>query len=573
MENAVTLFKKWSGWRQYLKLYRFVGARTSTFLGFGVLTGVLAFGTELAFAYLLQVFLVFMKIVPPASGNFPSWLVSISPFEFLGLVAVALLIRGFAQWLTSYTTAASYEIQRDHQRGRLVEWALGSRTISSGEVISLYTNGIEAVCNTLTHLQAISVHFSASFLILFFLARISPKTTIIAIGVLFGVGILSKKLNQLIGREGKVTIEKLDQINSKLLSNIRNLLFVQIYGTQDREKAEIRQRLGEVLGSVLRYQKLIYLKMLIPQTVGMIMIFGISIGAARRSWIDSAMIVTYFYLFVRFVQNFSDVTKLASSIGYSFPGVVRFAKWWAENGLDAPSVSVETEVEDKDWSEEHLGWRLQNVYFRYPGASEPLFSEFQLEVLPGSAVVIIGESGSGKSTLLSLFLGMNRADQGTVVLTVSGVPFSLPQHKKNLLKHVGYVGSESFLIAGTVRDNLLYGLVHRPSDAEIEVALRRAECDFVFQMNDGLSHKITEQGQGLSAGQKQRLSLARALLRKPKVLILDEATANLDSQTEKRIVGMLSGLKGSTTLVIVTHRDAPLEIADKVIRLNRESKV
>lgn len=139
--------------------------------------------------------------------------------------------------------------------------------------------------------------------------------------------------------------------------------------------------------------------------------------------------------------------------------------------------------------------------------------------------------------------------------------------KGKLLASLGYVGPESFIISGTIRDNLMYGGTDNYSDNEMKAVLKLAECHFVLLMKDGLNHYLSEQGEGLSAGQKQRLSLARALLRKPKVLILDEATANLDVRTEALLIKTLIKLKTQMTLIIISHRKSLLKVADQTLYL------
>jgi ABC-type bacteriocin/lantibiotic exporter with double-glycine peptidase domain len=125
------------------------------------------------------------------------------------------------------------------------------------------------------------------------------------------------------------------------------------------------------------------------------------------------------------------------------------------------------------------------------------------------------------------------------------------------------------IISGTVRDNLLYGnATHLIEESDFDEALKLSGCSFVKNLPGNLSYELTEQGEGLSAGQKQRLALARALLRKPKVLILDEATSNLDAATESALVDTLIELKSYITIVAVTHRDALLKIADHHLTLN-----
>jgi ABC-type bacteriocin/lantibiotic exporter with double-glycine peptidase domain len=178
--------------------------------------------------------------------------------------------------------------------------------------------------------------------------------------------------------------------------------------------------------------------------------------------------------------------------------------------------------------------------------------------------VVTGPSGSGKSTFIGLLLGLIKPQIGTVrAIMDEGKSYSLDMNQKKLLKSIGYVGPENFLIDGTIYDNILYGLNQIPSESDVNNALKLSECQFVFDLPHQMNHRLTEQGAGLSAGQKQRLSLCRALLRNPKVLILDEATANLDVDTEERLVKTLATLKRKMTIIGVTHRSALLKIADQ----------
>ena len=157
---------------------------------------------------------------------------------------------------------------------------------------------------------------------------------------------------------------------------------------------------------------------------------------------------------------------------------------------------------------------------------------------------------------------------GKLEVSLDGQWKSLSQWRETVLRHVGYVGSDFFIIQGSIRDTLSYGLMHPPSDSDCYEALEIADCSFVFTLPRGLNHELDDQGRGLSAGQLQRLSLARALLRKPKALILDEFTSCLDLQTESQVMQNLTQLKSKMTLIVATHRKEPLAFMDGILNLS-----
>ncbi len=179
----------------------------------------------------------------------------------------------------------------------------------------------------------------------------------------------------------------------------------------------------------------------------------------------------------------------------------------------------------------------------------------------------MGPSGSGKSTLLGLLIGDLSATNGSILVTSSDKTYPLSEARKSLISRIGYVSAENFIFEGSILENICFGLNKTPNEDDVWNSLRLSGAMFVKDMPMGLQHPLSEQGEGLSAGQKQRLGLARALLRDPEVLILDEATSNLDSATEAQIIKTLNNLKGKMTIVSVTHRDQILSIADQVVKL------
>ena len=203
--------------------------------------------------------------------------------------------------------------------------------------------------------------------------------------------------------------------------------------------------------------------------------------------------------------------------------------------------------------------------FGYAGQA-PLFAGLNFQVVPGSLVHVSGPSGSGKTSLVALLMGEAVPASGTIELTAGGRWSPIGTSRSHLCAHLGYASAESYLFAGTLYDNVTYGLALPPDEDFLSRMTTLAECGFIEDFSGRFAHRIDELGQGMSTGQRQRLSLLRALLRRPRALILDEALSNVDAGTEARIVANLRTLRPQCTIIWVSHRplasgaDATLEL-------------
>ena len=208
---------------------------------------------------------------------------------------------------------------------------------------------------------------------------------------------------------------------------------------------------------------------------------------------------------------------------------------------------------------------VESVTLTYPDAAEPALLNINLTVPAGSSAALVGSTGAGKSTLSDIILGVMEPDSGSV--RISGVS---PREAINIWPGaVTYVPQVVALVAGTVRDNVALGL---PSDFVdddlVWEALERAHlAHFLKTAREGLDTSIGERGFRLSGGQRQRLGIARALFTRPKLLILDEATSSLDSETEQAITDTLRELEGNVTTITVAHRLATVRLADQIVFL------
>lgn len=209
------------------------------------------------------------------------------------------------------------------------------------------------------------------------------------------------------------------------------------------------------------------------------------------------------------------------------------------------------------------GVEIRDLTFGY-AADSPVIHDLSLSVPPGRFFGIVGHTGSGKSTLLSLLLRFYQPQAGRI--EIDGIPLA-HFNDDDFRTDVGLVPQDPFLLAANARENISMG--RALSDAEIEAAARAARChDFIVALEQGYDTPLGEGGARLSTGQKQLIAIARALAGRPRILFLDEATANIDSETEQIVQQSLAGLRGQVTLIAIAHRLSTIRDADRIVVLN-----
>jgi ATP-binding cassette subfamily C protein LapB len=209
---------------------------------------------------------------------------------------------------------------------------------------------------------------------------------------------------------------------------------------------------------------------------------------------------------------------------------------------------------------------LEKLHFAFAPGAPPAIEGVQFTIKPGGVHAIVGPNGGGKTTLLKLMQGLYPPSVGRVLIDNVDVQ---QLSRRQLAAWVGYVPQETFLFAGTIRENVA---MRRPdaSDEQIVAAAKLADVhDLIVDMPQGYNASIGEAGGRLSAGFRQRIAIARALLGDPPVLLLDEPTASLDRQAEERLCDTLDVLSRERNVVVVTHSPALLAVADNIIVLER----
>lgn len=551
---------------------RFLGRCVVIQFGFGCLSATGFFVVEIAFAFGMQSLVLALGPTEHVGVRAPFFIPTANRWVILAFVVGTGLIRSVLSWVNIWIEHSTPAKFARMQRSRMIEWIFTSEQISANRMSELFNERTNHAGTMIRLVQDAAVAtIIATFLGATLLYICSP-ITLVTFTLLALVAFPLRKLSLRVKRASEGVLLDWRRLSSRLNMSVKNLLLLRIYGLEKREQASADQSLNRYVEHLVNHIKANAFSQICPQLTGLILICVIVSTSKTPYGMPGEVLLSYLYLLLRFLQNVSSAISASSGALLYWPQTRDLYFWWrdreraADRLRSAPQLVTPTPARIL----QPVGWRLSSVTYQYPESTAPTIKSFSLNVAPGTTCVIVGPSGAGKSTLLNLILGQISPLAGEIEISIDGKNFPLRNCAELLLPAVGYVGPESFITEGTIYDNLSYGLSYTPRPDEVDEALRRAECQFIHKLAYGLNHPVTDQGQGLSAGQKQRLSLIRALLRRPRVLILDEATSNLDADTESKLVDTLAQLRGQMTIIAVTHRKELLRIADQQVRMTIE---
>jgi ATP-binding cassette, subfamily C, bacterial LapB len=209
---------------------------------------------------------------------------------------------------------------------------------------------------------------------------------------------------------------------------------------------------------------------------------------------------------------------------------------------------------------------LKNVSYTFPGANAPIIRNLSLKIPAGQKVAIVGRMGSGKSTLARLLAGLVEPSEGAMMIDGVDIRQIDPS---DLRRNVGVMLQETWLFSGTVKENLQMGFYEYDDPHLLNISRISGVDDFVANHPQGYDMILKERGEGLSGGQRQSINLARALLHDPSLLVLDEPTSSMDTATEKAVLERLKVWAGNRTMIMITHRNTLLELADRVLVIDQ----
>ncbi len=360
---------------------------------------------------------------------------------------------------------------------------------------------------------------------------------------------------------------KMDRVNAVMRENLLGIKVIKSFVGQKKEQQRFGKANQELMDrSVQAMQIMTVLFPLVNLVMNLSVVAVLWFGGRMvvSGGLEIGKIMAFINYLIQIMSSLMMVVMMSISLTRSQVSAERLNE----------VLETETSIRDMDtapslWAEDNETTRskgsaieFRDVSFKHHNSGEWVLKHIDLKILPGQTIGIIGTTGSGKSTLVSLIPRLYEATRGQVLvdgMDVREIPL------KALRGHIGMVLQESILFSGTIEDNLRFSK-ETATAAELKEAAEAAEAwNFIEDKTDGLNAEVAQRGRNFSGGQKQRLSIARTLLRKPRILILDDATSAVDMLTEAKIREAIRQRMGQCTLLLIAQRIAAIKDADKIL--------
>ena len=516
---------------------------------------------------------IFMLVAPYISGRAIDFIKGENNVDFpmvakiIGILFAVYVLNALFTWgMTVFTNALS-----NHSIKKMRKDAFGKISKlplkffdghSHGDIISRLTNDIDAVSEGL--LQGITQLFSGivtvvGSLVLMFLLdwRITLCVIVITIICIF----VSKAIATNSGKMFRLQAQTIGELNGYVSETVGNLKVVKAFGYEDKSSevfGEINSRLYDCGQKAQFYSSLVnpttrYINNLAYISVGVLGGF-----AALAGHLSVGIISSFLIYATQFARPINDMTSILTQLQSAQAAAARI--------FALGEIEPETPDEDRPELEVKNGEVMfKDVDFSYNKDKE-LIKDLNIVAKQGQRVAIVGPTGAGKTTIVNLLMNFYGVDKGTIF--VDGQAIDSVQ-RDSLRKNFGMVLQDTWLFAGTVKENIAYGKEGATDEEIINAAKAASAHGFIKRLPNGYDTMITEDGGNLSSGQKQLLTIARAMLSDPKILILDEATSNVDTMTEQRIQNAFLKMMEDRTSFIIAHRLSTIREADLILVMDK----
>ena len=430
-----------------------------------------------------------------------------------------------------------------------------------GEIMSRITNDVDNVSNTL-NTSVIQIFSSVLTLIgtvsvMFYLSPLLAVVTLTIIPMMvFGMKWITKRTGPLF----KIQQKTLGDLNGYVEETISGQRIVKTFSQEDRVKSEFHVKNDEV--KLAGYWASVF-SGFIPKLMNMLNSLSfafIAFAGGVLILFDMATVGTI----VIFTELARQFTRPLNELSNQFNQLLA-----AVAGAERVFEIVDEESEEKDEVDaieigEPKGYvEFQNVYFAYD-KDEVILKDISFDVKPGETIAFVGHTGAGKTTIINLISRFYNYDGGKILLDGQELKSI---KRSSLRKHMAFVLQDAFLFEGTIKDNIRYGRLDATDEEIVEAARNANAHSFIMRLPEQYDTILDPEGSGISQGQKQLLTIARALLADPIILVLDEATSSIDTVTEIKIQEALERLMEGRTSFVIAHRLNTIRNADKIIML------
>ncbi|WP_434349920.1 ABC transporter ATP-binding protein [Streptococcus sp. KHUD_014] len=461
---------------------------------------------------------------------------------------------GFAKELTNDLYRHILSLPKD-SRDRLTTSSLVTRLTSDTYQIQTGINQFLRL-----FLRAPIIVFGAIFMAY----RLSPELTfwfLVMVAILtFVIVVLSRLVNPLYSSLRKKT----DQLVQETRQQIQGMRVIRAFGQEKRE-IENFQVLNQVY-TAIQMKTGYWSSLLTPLTYlivngTLLVIIWNGYISIQGGWLSQGALIALINYLLQILIELIKLAMLINSLNQSYISAKRIEEVFAEKPEDILAEIVQKETSSNQ------SLRVEHLSFTYPDAAQPSLRNISFAMQQGQILGIIGGTGSGKSTLVQILLGLYAADKGSISLYRDG---RSPRNLSEWRSWIAYVSQKVELFKGTIRSNLTLGMEETVSDQELWQALEIAQAkDFVSDKEGQLDAEVQAGGRNFSGGQKQRLSIARAVLRRAPFLILDDATSALDTITESNLLKAVQDKLPNTSLILISQRTSTLKVADQILLLGK----
>lgn len=494
---------------------------------------------------------------------------NISIEKLITIIILIAILRGFLHYIEQYSNhfiafklLAIIRHKVFRALRKLAPAKLDSR--DKGNLISVITSDIELLEVFYAHtISPIVIAFITSLIMIIFIAKYSVYAAIFAAAVYFTIGFIIPMINGKRGKEiGMDYRNSFGDLNSFVLESLRGLDEINGFNYNDKRNEILNKKTDELsvkqkkLSNIMSKERVSTSVAILVSSMGMLLLMATLYKNGVVN-LESVIIPTF-----ALMGSFGPVVALSSlsnNLNQTLASGERVLSLLEEKPI------IDEIADNENRNLEFEGITLDNISFKYD--DEKIIDDMTFAIKKGDTVGIYGRSGSGKSTLLKLIMRFWDIDGGE--LKISDV--NIDEISTSTLRDLeSYVTQETHIFQGSIKDNIKISKLDATDEEIVEAAKKAAVHDFISSLPNGYDTKVSELGESLSGGEKQRIGIARAFLHNSPVILLDEPTSNLDSLNEGIILKSLKEFRDQKTIIIVSHRKSTLGIANKILEVSRD---